>query len=281
MTKTLTAFTLRHHPPIQESGAYPLRAVTSSARAGAQPHERLMERLAAAQTPWGRARLNARVRWKSVSWRAVIKATYACKRGFDITVSLVAMVLLAPLFVAVAVLVKLDGGPVFFRQTRVGRHGREFKMLKYRSMVVDAEARLGALLEKNEKAAGVTFKMKDDPRITKVGRILRKSSLDELPQFLNVLRGEMSLVGPRPPVPREVALYSLADRRRLLVTPGITCLWQVGERQGRLFEIGDRNEIDFPEQVGLDVRYIESQNFWRDLWILLKTVPAILFGKGL
>jgi lipopolysaccharide/colanic/teichoic acid biosynthesis glycosyltransferase len=123
--------------------------------------------------------------------------------------------------------------------------------------------------------------MKDDPRITKVGRFIRKSSLDELPQFWNVLKGEMSLVGPRPPVPREVALYSQADRRRFLVKPGITCLWQVGEREGRLFEIGDRNQIDFPEQVALDVRYIESHSVWRDLWILAKTVPAILFGKGM
>jgi lipopolysaccharide/colanic/teichoic acid biosynthesis glycosyltransferase len=146
---------------------------------------------------------------------------------------------------------------------------------------VDAEARLKELLAKNEKASGVTFKMKDDPRITKVGRFIRKSSLDELPQFWNVLKGEMSLVGPRPPVPREVALYSQADRRRFLVKPGITCLWQVGEREGRLFEIGDRNQIDFPEQVALDVRYIESQSVWRDLWILAKTVPAILFGKGM
>ena len=148
-------------------------------------------------------------------------------------------------------------------------------------MCVDAEARLGELLARNEKASGVTFKMKDDPRITRVGRLLRKSSLDELPQFWNVLRGDMSMVGPRPPVPREVALYSQADRRRLLVKPGITGLWQVGERRGGLFEIGDRNAIDFPEQVNLDVRYIESQSIRKDLWLLAKTVPAILFGKGM
>jgi lipopolysaccharide/colanic/teichoic acid biosynthesis glycosyltransferase len=240
-----------------------------------------MERLEAAQTPWGRARLNARVLWKSLSWRAVVNATFFFKRTMDILVSATALILLAPAFLVIALLVKLDGGPVFFRQTRIGRHGREFKMLKFRSMVVDAEAKLAALLAKNEKASGVTFKMKDDPRITRIGGILRKSSLDELPQFWNVLRGEMSLVGPRPPVPREVALYTMADRRRLRVKPGITCLWQVGERRGGVFEIGDRNAIDFPEQVGLDVRYIESQSFWRDIWILLKTIPAILFGKGM
>jgi lipopolysaccharide/colanic/teichoic acid biosynthesis glycosyltransferase len=243
--------------------------------------ERLMTRFLAAQTPWGRARLNAYVRWKRLSWQVVVHASLFLKRAFDIVVGLLAMLLLAPLFLLIALLVKLDGGPVFFRQTRIGRLGREFKMLKFRSMCVDAEARLKDLLAHNEKASGVTFKMKADPRITRIGRLLRKSSLDELPQFWNVLRGEMSLVGPRPPIPREVALYTQADRRRFLAKPGITCLWQVGERQGGLLEIGDRNVIDFPEQVTLDVRYIESQSFWRDLLILVKTVPAILFGKGM
>jgi len=243
--------------------------------------ERLMARLLVAQTPWGRARLNTYVRWKRISWQVVINATLFLKRAFDILVSVLAIICFAPIFLVIAVLVKSDGGPVFFRQTRIGLNGREFKMLKYRSMCVDAEARLKDLLAKNEKASGVTFKMKDDPRITKIGKILRKSSLDELPQFWNVLAGDMSLVGPRPPVPREVALYTQADRRRFLVKPGITCLWQVGEREGGLLEIGDRNSIDFPEQVSLDVRYIESQSFWKDIVILMKTVPAILFGKGM
>ena len=243
--------------------------------------ERMMQRLLAAQTPWGRFRLTLYVTWKRLAWQGVISGTLFLKRLFDIILSICALVLFAPVFATIALIVKSDGGPVFFRQTRIGLLGREFKMLKFRSMVVDAEARLKELLAKNEKASGVTFKMKDDPRITKVGRFIRKSSLDELPQFWNVLKGEMSLVGPRPPVPREVALYSQADRRRFLVKPGITCLWQVGEREGRLFEIGDRNQIDFPEQVALDVRYIESQSVWRDLWILAKTVPAILFGKGM
>jgi lipopolysaccharide/colanic/teichoic acid biosynthesis glycosyltransferase len=240
-----------------------------------------LEQLLAAQTPWGRARLNLRVTWKRLSWRVVVNAAYFLKRALDIIGSLFALVLFAPLYLFISILVKLDGGPVFFSQTRVGRHGREFKMLKFRSMCVDAEARLKELLDQNEKKSGITFKMKDDPRITRIGKLLRKSSLDELPQFLNVLRGEMSLVGPRPPVPREVALYSQADRRRLLVKPGITCLWQVGERRGGVFEIGDRNIIDFPEQVDLDIRYIESQSLLKDIWLLAKTVPAILFGKGM
>lgn len=240
-----------------------------------------MARLLAAQTPWGRFRLDAYVRAKRLLWLAVVNSTLGLKRLLDIVASLLALILLSPVFLGIALLVRRDGGPVFFRQTRIGLNGREFKMIKYRSMCVDAEAKLKDLLAQNEKASGITFKMKDDPRITPVGRLLRKTSLDELPQFLNVLRGEMSLVGPRPPVPREVALYSQADRRRLQVKPGITCLWQVGERQGRLFEIGDRNTIDFPEQVSLDVRYIESQSFFKDLWLLAKTVPAILFGKGM
>ena len=239
-----------------------------------------VERLVAAQTPWGRARMNLRSAWKRGSWQVVTGAAYFLKRTLDVVGSVLALVVFSPLFLLLAVLVKLDGGPVFFRQVRVGLNGREFRMLKYRSMCVDAEAKLQALLAQNEKASGVTFKMKNDPRITRVGRFIRKSSLDELPQFWNVLRGDMSLVGPRPPVPREVALYTLADRRRLQVKPGITCLWQVGERQGGTFEIGDRNAIDFPEQVSLDLRYIESQSLRRDLWLLAKTVPAILFGKG-
>ena len=239
----------------------------------------LVRRFLAVQTPWGRWRLYAFIKWKRLAWQNVVHASLFIKRALDIMVSVFALILLSPVFPVLALLVKLDGGPVFFRQTRVGLMGREFKMLKYRSMCVDAEAKLKDLLHKNELASGVTFQMKDDPRVTKIGRILRKTSLDELPQFLNVLQGEMSLVGPRPPVPREVALYSQADRRRLLVKPGITCLWQVGERHGGLLEIGNRHNIDFPEQVALDVRYIESHSVWRDMVILMKTVPAILFGK--
>lgn len=243
-------------------------------------HEQMLDRLLTAQSPMGRLRLNLHARWKRASWKAVTGFAYFLKRAFDLVVTLAVLVLFSPVFVVLAIIVKLDGGPIIFRQTRYGLNGREFKMLKFRSMVPDAEARLQDLLKFNEKSEGITFKMKDDPRITKIGRWLRKTSLDELPQFFNVLQGDMSLVGPRPPVAREVALYDLKHRRRFNVKPGITCLWQVGERQGGLWEIGDRNQIDFEEQVGLDVRYIESQSFWKDLWLLAKTVPAILFGKG-
>lgn len=167
-------------------------------------------------------------------------------------------------------LVRMDGGPAIFVQTRVGRFGREFKMYKYRSMCLDAEQRLKDVLAQNQHGQGITFKIKDDPRITRVGKWLRKFSLDELPQLFNVLKGDMSIVGPRPPLPREVLRYTLEDRRRLEVTPGITCIWQ----------ISGRANIDFSGQVLLDVRYIESQSFWTDLKIILRTFPAVLMSKG-
>ncbi len=238
-------------------------------------------RLLEAQSRLGRIKMRLALHGKRWTWLTVVNGAYAAKRLFDIVISLVCLLLAAPLFIVIALLVRRDGGPVFFKQKRVGLHGREFEMLKFRSMCVDAEAKLAELLAQNEKAQGVTFKMKNDPRITPVGRFIRKTSIDELPQFLNVLRGDMSIVGPRPPLPREVALYSNSDRLRLHARPGITCLWQVGERQGGLWEIGDRNSIDFEEQVSLDVRYIESQSLLRDLWILLKTIPAIILGKGM
>jgi len=246
------------------------------------PHleERVQQRLLAAQSRWGRFCLNAYVQWKRLSWRLVTKFAYGLKRAFDLVFSLAALILLTPLLLVIAALVKLDGGPVFLRQPRHGLHGIRFRMWKFRSMVPDAEARQSELLAQNEKAEGVTFKLKNDPRVTRVGRFLRKTSFDELPQLINVLKGDMSLVGPRPPLAREVELYTQQHRRRFHVKPGMTGLWQVGERAGGVWEIGDRNTIDFEEQVGLDVRYIESQSFWRDVWLLCKTVPVILFGKG-
>src|SRR5262249_4161617 len=153
---------------------------------------------------------------------------------------------------------------------RVGRHGRRFTMCKFRSMVPNAEALKAQLLVRNEMADGIIFKIRRDPRVTRVGRLIRKLSLDELPQLFNVLRGDMSLVGPRPPVPSEVARYDPAHRRRLSARPGITCLWQVS----------GRNEIDFSGQVRLDVQYIERQTLGLDVVILLRTIPAVLTGRG-
>lgn len=241
---------------------------------------RLAQRMLTVSSLIGRMRVKFYMQWKRLAWRWTIGFTAFFKRCIDIAASGILLLALSPVMIVTAYLVRRDGGAVFFKQKRVGLRGKEFGMLKFRSMCVDAEAKLQELLAQNEKSDGITFKMKDDPRITPIGRFIRKTSIDELPQMINVLRGEMSLVGPRPPLPREVALYSPEDRRRLLAVPGITCLWQIGEREGRLMEVSDRNMIDFPEQVSLDVRYIESQSVLKDLLILIKTVPAVLMGKG-
>jgi lipopolysaccharide/colanic/teichoic acid biosynthesis glycosyltransferase len=162
-----------------------------------------------------------------------------------------------------------DGGPIWFVQDRVGKWGKVFPMYKFRSMVMGADELEEELKEKNE-AGDVIFKMRDDPRLTRVGRFIRRLSIDELPQLYNVLRGDMSLVGPRPHPANQAAKYTLVDRQRLAVIPGITGLWQ----------IGGRSDVDFNEQVRLDVQYIESQSVKGDLILLLKTIPAVLTGKG-
>jgi exopolysaccharide biosynthesis WecB/TagA/CpsF family protein len=195
----------------------------------------------------------------------------AAKRLLDISASLCGILLAAPLLGLVALSIKLESpGPVIFRQRRVGRDGREFMMLKFRSMFTDAEQRLEALLAQNEMHGGVIFKMRDDPRVTRVGRFIRRTSIDELPQLFNVLRGDMSLVGPRPPLPREVALYSLYDRGRLDAEPGITCIWQVS----------GRSSIPFERQVEMDLDYIHARSLMQDIKLLLRTVPALLLGRG-
>jgi exopolysaccharide biosynthesis polyprenyl glycosylphosphotransferase len=237
----------------------------------AELKELIIRRYTRVQSPWGLWQLNLYVHWKRMSWHGVVASTKFVKRLFDVLASFVLILLFSPLFAVLGLLVKMeDRGPIIFAQTRGGRWGRLFKMYKFRSMCPNAEERLRQILPYNRHANGVTFKMKHDPRITAVGRWMRRYSLDELPQLFNVLKGDMSLVGPRPPLPREVDLYSVADRRRLAVTPGLTCFWQ----------IGGRSEIDFKEQVHLDVLYIESQSLWLDLKILCKTIPAVLTGKG-
>lgn len=180
-------------------------------------------------------------------WLAVVNGTYAVQRLFDIVISIIALIPAAPLMAVIALLIRRDGGPAFFKQRRVGFHGRDFELLKFRSTCADAH-------------------------ITPIGRFIRKASIDELPQFFNVLRGDMSIVGPRPFLPQEATLYSSAGSRRLLARPGITCLWEVDERKGRLWETGDLSSSD--------MRYLESHSFGREFMILLKTVPAIMLGKG-
>jgi exopolysaccharide biosynthesis polyprenyl glycosylphosphotransferase len=192
------------------------------------------------------------------------------KRLFDIVASLSALVLLSPLLAVFGAIIGLTSrGPILFRQQRVGRHGKPFHMLKFRSMVVNAEELKAKLMEQNEQT-GPVFKMRRDPRITRVGRFIRKFSIDELPQLLNVLRGEMSVVGPRPPVPSEVARYEAWQRRRLSVRPGLTCVWQVS----------GRNEISFEEWMYLDMQYIDHWTFAQDFQLILKTLPVVLTGRG-
>ena len=208
---------------------------------------------------------------KRYCWFVVAGGARLLKRTLDIIVAASMIVALSPLFLVVAACIKLtDGGPVIFWQTRVGKWGREFPFPKFRSMVVNAEELKDSILDQSDHGDSVTFKMKKDPRVTWIGRIIRKLSIDELPQLWSVLTGDMSIVGPRPPVPREVARYTLADRRRLDVTPGLTCTWQ----------ISGRGDIAFNEQVELDSAYIESQTFWNDIKILFKTIPAVLSGRG-
>jgi exopolysaccharide biosynthesis polyprenyl glycosylphosphotransferase len=197
------------------------------------------------------------------------KGYLIAKRIMDICGALIGLICLSWLFLIVAVLIKFEDpkGPVFFKQVRVGKDGKEFYMYKFRSMVTNAEELLESLLPLNE-TTGAMFKMKNDPRVTKIGRFIRKTSIDELPQLWNVLKGEMSLVGPRPPLPREVAQYTEYDKQRLLVTPGCTGLWQVS----------GRSNVGFKEMVELDLQYIRKRSIFFDLKIIFKTI-LVLFGS--
>jgi len=215
--------------------------------------------------------LRWRQRAKLTIWEAGLGGIYAAKRLMDILIACAALIVLLPVFLVVGLSICLeDGRPLFFIQKRVGINGREFWFYKFRSMYRDADQRKDLLSAQNDSRDGVIFKMKNDPRITRVGSLIRRYSIDELPQVLNVLSGDMAVVGPRPPLPREVAQYTLVERKRLHVKPGLTCLWQI---QGR-------SEIPFKQQVRLDLQYIQSQSIWKDIVIILKTVPAVFFGKG-
>lgn len=190
------------------------------------------------------------------------------KRLIDIVGSLCGIILLSPLFLIVAILIKLEDpkGKVFFAQERNGRYPKTFKMYKFRSMVHNAEELLKDLMDRNEQT-GPVFKINDDPRITKVGKFIRKTSIDELPQLFNVLKGDMSLVGPRPPIPHEVEQYNSYQMQRLAVKPGLTCIWQVS----------GRNNIGFDEWVEMDIEYIKTRSLWLDIKLIFKTV-GVLFG---
>jgi lipopolysaccharide/colanic/teichoic acid biosynthesis glycosyltransferase len=205
-------------------------------------------------------------------WWLQARAPDAVKRMLDLVLVVPALVLLLPLFTTVALAIWFgDRGPVLHWQQRVGRGGRVFRFPKFRSMRVDADAVRQQLLASNQHGSqGVTFKMRSDPRITRVGRFIRRASIDELPQLWSVLRGDMSLVGPRPPLCSEVARYSQTDRERLAVTPGLTCIWQVN----------GRSEVPFPQQVQMDLQYIRDRGLRTDIALLLRTVPAVIKGRG-
>lgn len=216
------------------------------------------------------ARSNQRLRLLMLIWVIRNKITGNLKRALDLAVASVGLILAAPIMIVTAILIKLDSpGPVLFYQPRVGKWGKEFYCYKFRSMYIDAEERIKELRNQNE-ADGPIFKMKHDPRITRVGRVIRKLSIDELPQIFNVLKGEMSLVGPRPPLPREVAEYTFEQVGRLNAIPGITGLQQVS----------GRSDLDFKRWVELDLQYIEEQSLLKDIEILLRTIPAVILGKG-
>ena len=194
----------------------------------------------------------------------------AIKRGFDVLASGLALILLSPLFLVLIILIKReDGGPAFYSQERIGKNEKPFKMWKFRSMIVDADKMLDKLEDQNE-IDGAMFKIKDDPRITKIGHVIRKYSLDELPQLWNVVIGDMSLVGPRPPLPSEVEEYTNYDKQRLTVMPGCTGLWQVTRR----------SEADFDEMVWLDIVYINHSGVWEDLKLIIKTVLVMIHPNG-
>ncbi len=193
------------------------------------------------------------------------------KRAIDIVLAGSALIVLSPVLCVCAILIKLtDWGPVLFYQTRVGRNGKEFRCYKLRSMVPHADRLKSSLAKLSHHMDSRTFKITNDPRITWVGKWLRRLSLDELPQLWNIVVGDMSVVGPRPPVPAEVRLYSARDRRRLDVRPGLTCIWQVSGRA----------DIPFEQQVQLDIDYIEKRNLWLDLKLIAWTVPAVVSGRG-
>ncbi len=202
---------------------------------------------------------------------AIRGGNYVIKRGLDIAIASVILILTAIPMALIAILIKIDSpGPVLYRQTRVGKDGKRFTILKFRCMVVDADEKRAALIAGNPELDFRLFKLKHDPRLTRIGKVLRRSSLDELPQFVQVLKGEMSIVGPRPQLVEEVAGYEEWHKQRLLVAPGVTGLWQ----------INGRSQLNFDDMVRLDLYYAEHWSAWLDFKIMLRTAPAVIAGRG-
>lgn len=224
----------------------------------------LFERLADAIGDAGRAVADTYRRPRARAYRTA-------KRSLDVLLSVACIAICWPLAAAIVLAIRFeDGGPALFTQTRVGRDGRRFSILKFRTMVADAESRREKLLGHSDDGNDVRFKMRRDPRLTMVGRFLRRFSLDEFPQVMNVLRGEMTFVGPRPPLPSEVEKYTQHDEERLCVKPGLTCIWQVSGRA----------DVPFEQQVEMDLDYIARRSTLLDIWLLCRTVPAVITGKG-
>lgn len=236
--------------------------------AGDLREARLIERYRTLRRHWN---ATAVFHLRRMAWSSLTTTGEVAKRAVDIAGSGSALLLLTPLWLLLALAIRLESpGPVLFSQMRVGQHGRPFRLWKFRSMFIDAEARKAELMARNEMQGGVLFKMKNDPRITRVGRLIRRASIDEMPQLWNILNGDMSLVGPRPPLPSEVAQYSIRDRRRLDSKPGLTCIWQVS----------GRSTIPFDRQVDMDIDYTDGRTFLGDVKLILRTIPAVLTGRG-
>ncbi|RRR65912.1 MAG: sugar transferase [Candidatus Viridilinea halotolerans] len=217
-----------------------------------------------------RSQSNQRLRTRMLVWAIRTKVMGSLKRTLDVTVASLLLAASAPLMAATALAIKIESpGPIIFRQVRVGKDGEHFYCYKFRSMYIDAEKRRAELLALNE-SDGPVFKIKRDPRVTRIGRVIRKLSIDELPQLVNVLKGDMSLVGPRPAIPSEVERYTYDQIARLRAMPGITGLQQVS----------GRSNLDFKRWIELDLQYIAEQSVWKDLEILLKTIPAVLSSRG-
>ncbi|MEN7341432.1 MAG: sugar transferase [Pseudomonadota bacterium] len=204
-------------------------------------------------------------------WWLNIRVQRALKRCIDFLGAAVGLLLLSPLLIIVAICIKLDSrGPVFYSQIRVGERGKTFRMYKFRSMRTDADEVRAELEAANESADGVIFKMKEDPRVTRLGRFIRRFSIDELPQLYNILRGDMAIVGPRPALPSEVAQYDIQARKRLQTKPGLTCIWQVS----------GRSNLSFSQQIDLDIEYLSSKSTKKDIELIAKTIPAVIDSDG-
>ncbi len=257
-------------PPTEEPNAQtrgnlnlPLSSMTEDEKAA-----RMLEIFS--ERRFERARTIQRLRLRLLTWVIRTKIRTSLKRALDIVLASIGLLLLSPFLLFIAIAIKLDSpGPIIFKQVRIGKWGKPFYCYKFRSMFIDAEARKAELMAENE-ADEIVFKMKHDPRVTRVGRFIRKASIDEFPQLFNVLKGEMSLVGPRPPVPIEVVQYEFETMFRLDAVPGITGLQQVS----------GRSDLSFKRWIELDLQYIAEQSLLKDIEILLKTIPAVLSGKG-